>query len=92
MLLSDTEEEWNIAYMDASSILEHLPAKFEKLKQIHDRPSYYAGYYLRGLYCNIFLAGNTAAEVNHSSIISHLGDCGMWTISYQISKLMEHII
>jgi hypothetical protein len=89
MLLCETEDQWKTSYNDASKLLEDFPLKLEKLKDIYDRPSYYAGYYVRQLQCNMLLVGSTLAESNHASITRHLGDCGVWTISYQISKLME---
>ena len=89
MLLCDSEDQWKTSYNDASTILEDFPLKMEKLKDIYDRPSYYAGYYVRQLQCNMLLVGSQSAESNHASITRHLGDCGVWTISYQISKLME---
>ena len=89
MLLCETEDEWKTAYNDASKVLVDYPLKMEKLKEIQDRPSYYAGYYVRQLHYNMLLVGSTSAESNHASITRHLGDCGVQTISYQNSKLME---
>ena len=89
MLLSNTSEEWDNAYNDAIIIIRDYPLKLEKLKEIYDRPSYYAGYYVREIYGNLLLVGNSAAESNHASITQHLGHGGEWTICEQITKLMD---
>ena len=89
MLLSDTILQWQNAYKEAKLILRDYPLKCEKLSEIYDRPSYYAGYYVRKIDNNLLLAGNSPAESNHSSIVSNLGPGGIWTISNQITKLMD---
>ena len=89
MLTCDTEQEWNQAFNEAKLLLRDHPTKVDKLIEIHQRPSYYAGYYIRQIKTNLLLLGNTSAESNHSSITKHLSECGIWTISHQISKLME---
>ena len=89
MLLSDTKEEWQTAYNKYKHILADYPRTLEKPKELYDRPSYYDGYYVREIQCNLLLLGNSAAESNHASIVSHLGGGGVWTISHQITKLME---
>ena len=89
MLTSNSESEWTIAFKAATNLLRDYPSKLQKLNEIYDRPSYYAGYYVRNIPTNLLLLGSSPAESNHSSITKHLGDCGVWTISHQITKLME---
>ena len=89
MITCDTEQEWNQTFNEAKLLLRDHPTKVDELIEIHQRPSYYTGYYIRQIETNLLLLGNTSAESNHSSITKHLGECGIWTISHQISKLME---
>ena len=89
MLLSHTVEDWNEAYISDSVILENIPLKKEKLDNIYNRPSYYAGYYLCKITGNLNCHGSTPSEQNNSSITAHFGEIGAWTIIYQINKLME---
>ena len=47
MLLSNTFYKWDNAYKDDKYTLRDYPLKLERLKEIYDRPSYYAGYHVR---------------------------------------------
>ena len=38
---------------------------------------------------NLGIKGSVFAEANHSSIVSHFGDSGTWSIIYHINKLMK---
>ena len=89
MLLSHTEQEWKEAYKSASTLLENMPLKQEKLDDIYNRASYYAGYYLCNITGNLNCHGSAPAEQNHSSVNAHFGESGAWTIIFQINKLME---
>ena len=66
MLLSRTEEEWHSAYNDACVILVDHPRKLEKLKDIFDKPSSYAGYYVRRIPGNLNANGSALSEASHS--------------------------
>ena len=88
MLLSTKSDEWGNAYKDVKYILRDYPLKLENLKEICDRPLYYAGYHVREIYCNL-LVGNSTMESNHSSIAFYLETKGIWIICQQITKLME---
>ena len=89
MLLSRTEEEWNSAYNDACVILVDHPRKLEKLKEIFDKPSYYAGYYVRRIPGNLNANGSAPYEANHSSITAHFGGSGAWSSMFHLHNLME---
>ena len=66
-----------------------MPLKLEKLNDIYNRPQYYAGYYCRNIPGNLGIKGSVSSESNHSSIISHFGDSGAWSIVYHMNKLMQ---
>ena len=89
MLISKSFDEWENSYKSAAHVLKDMPLKLEKLNDIHNRPQYYAGYYCRNIPGNLGMKGSVSSEANHSSIISHFGDSGAWSIVYHINKLME---
>ena len=62
----------------------------EKLTNIHNNPSFYAGYYLNQVKeGSLGKRGDSHSEQNHASIISYLGEGGNLEIFEQISKLLE---
>ena len=62
----------------------------EKLINIHNNPSFYAGYYLNKVKeGSLGKRGDSHSEQNHASIISYLGEGGNLEIFEQISKLLE---
>jgi hypothetical protein len=68
MLLSCTKDEWRFSYRKAREAVKEFPLMVEKLEQIYNNPSYYAGYYLKNIVGNLTLLGSVPAEINHSSI------------------------
>jgi hypothetical protein len=89
MLLSNTEDEWNFAYKCARDIIKDFPLMVEKLEDVHNKPSYYAGYYLKNIVGNLTLRGSVPAEINYSSINRFFGKGANWTLSYQMMILIE---
>ena len=79
MLLSKDRSEWDSAYQYAKLKIKEHPKKLTILKDIYDNPQYYAGYYTRDMIGNLRLNGMVAAEQNHSSITSMLGNCLLYT-------------
>ena len=49
MLLSKIKDEWEMSYDSARQKLVGHPRKLELLREIYNRPSYYAGYYLSNI-------------------------------------------
>ena len=89
MLLSKISNEWEMAHVSAKLKLEGYPRKLEILREIYNRPSYYAGYYLTNIPGNLNIHGTASSESNHSSIVRHFGESGAWSLVYQIKKLLE---
>ena len=89
MLTCESQDEWDIAYNQALSLITNYPQQKDKLQDIYNRPSYYAGYICRRICGNLKLISSVPAEQNHSSITRHLGDSAMWSITEQIKNLME---
>ena len=89
MLLSKIKDEWEMAYDSARIKLVDHPRKLELLRQIYNRPSYYAGYYLSNIPGTLNIHGSQSSESNHSSIVRHFGESGAWSIVYQLKKLLE---
>ena len=88
MLKSTTVHEWKHSFDEASELLSQHPDKLQLLKDIYSKPDYYAGYYIRQINCNLNLNGSTIAEINHSSVVAHLGPGGLMTIMDQLSQLL----
>ena len=89
MLLSDTKQQWDKAYGDALDFVIIDLQKRETLYAIYDNPSYYAGYYLKSIEGNLGILGSVSAEQNHSSNVAHLRKGAFWSITEQISNLMN---
>ena len=68
--------------------MSSYPLQREKLRDIYNRASYYAGYFIHNVKGNLKIHISCSAESNHVSIKSHLGECGMWSITKQIKRLM----
>ena len=49
MIISSKEDEWNHCYSVILDILKSDHTKLAKLDKIKSNPSYYAGYYLKGI-------------------------------------------
>ena len=75
--------------MEARYIIIDEPRKVGILDCIYEKPSYYAGYYIRNIKGNMRMKGSIAAEINHSSIASQIGSIGSFPITEKIVKLME---
>ena len=88
MFMSSKEEEWDIAYIEAKNILKSYPDKVTILDRIHDNPKYYSGFHTRKIQCNLGLNGSSIAEINHSSVVAHLGSGGVQPMIEQLSKLL----
>ena len=89
MLLSCTKDEWSFSYRKAREAVKEFPLMVEKLEEIYNNPSYYAGYYLKNIVGNLTLLGSVPAEINHSSICAYFGKGANWTLSYHMMILME---
>ena len=77
-----------ISFAEATTLLSNRPDKLQLLNDIYSKPEYYAGYYTRKILCNLNLNGSTIAEINHSSVVAHLGSGGLMTIMDQLSQLL----
>ena len=53
MFMSSTVEQWDRAYDEGKVLLKNKPKRLSPLGSIHDNPEYYAGYYTRGMNCNL---------------------------------------
>ena len=73
MISSPNILECERAYQLAATFLKTDPRKLNKLKKIHNNSSYYCGYVLRAIRCNLKSQGSVPAEQNHSSVIAYLG-------------------
>ena len=89
MMLSKTRDEWDNAYNQARTKLCEYPDKLELLEGIYDNPTYYSGYVLRNIVGNLNVHGSTMAEINHSSVVAHLGPGGMMSIMDHVTKLLQ---
>ena len=89
MLLCKTKEEWDIAYSQARMKIHNYPDKVELLDRIYSNPTYYSGYVLKGIVGNLNVHGSSMAEINHSSVVAHLGPGGMMSIMDHVTKLLE---
>jgi hypothetical protein len=90
MLDSKNVEEWNGAANQARDELKSYPHLVSWIDEIHETPSYYAGYFLKcTLGGSLGKNGSSAAESNHSSIVAYNGNGANWCISDQIHHLLE---
>ena len=90
MLYSRTENEWDDAFHNARRLLNNNHEMVDKLSDIHNDPSHYAGYYL----CKIKGGslgkhGDSHSGQNHSSVVAYLGQGGSLSITEQIVALMR---
>ena len=76
-------------YLAARKLVSGACLKFDRLYTIYQKDSYYSGFYLWNITYNIRLNGSVSVEVNHSSVLSHLGTSGSWKITENRVKLME---
>lgn len=81
MLTSFSETEWTEAYKAARVELSSDLSKLQKLDEIYNNPSYYAGWKLREIKGNLGIQGSVAAEQNHASVVAFLGKGASWCIS-----------
>ena len=73
MLKCKTEEEWNQSYTNTVEVVKNNPDMVSLLDNIKSKPSYYAGYWLRGVEYNLYMNGDAPAEQNHASNVAYLG-------------------
>ena len=88
MLKSVNVHEWNNSFTEANELISQHPVKLQLLKDIHSKSEYYSGYHTRQILCSLDLNGSTVAEINHSSVVAHLGSGGLMTIMDQVSQLL----
>ena len=69
--------------------LLHDAERFSALEQIYNKPSHFAGWFLKKIEGNLLLHGSVPAEQNHSSVAAHLGFGASWSVVEQVSKLLE---
>ena len=69
MLLSETKQQWDKSYNNALKFVESDPQKRNKLCEIYENPTYYAGYYLKSLIDNI---GNLRSVPADKTLYQHL--------------------
>ena len=69
-------------------LLTH-PEELGLLEDIYADPTYYAGYVIKRISCNLNVNGSTMAEIHHSSVIAHLGPSGLMEITQHLMKLLE---
>ena len=89
ILLSKYENEWTYAYTNARTMITDKLLLVEKPDDIFGNPSYYAGYSLKSITCNLRLKYSVPAEIMHSSIINHGCASMLWTITEHIVIFME---
>ena len=89
MLESKTEAEWESAYQTAKQQVQGYPDIISYIKSFYDQPEKYSGHKLRQINGNLKKLGSTAAEQNHSSVVSHLGRGASWKLQDQIIKLLD---
>jgi hypothetical protein len=58
------------------------------LEQIYNRPSHFAGWFLKKIEGNFLLHGSVPAEQNHSSVAAHLGAGAICCVAEQVEKLL----
>ena len=71
MLESSNKDTWDSSYKQAISNLRGSSALIEKVRDIYDNPSYYAGYHLVQTVGNLGKKGDSHAEQNHGSVVAH---------------------
>jgi hypothetical protein len=89
MVTCDTEAEWEFAYQSARTVLADDPEKCSKLDAIHSNPSYYSGHILNQMEGSLGKKGDSHAEQNHSSIVSHMGKGGTLNLAEQVCGLLN---
>ena len=53
-------------------MLNMIHNKRDKICEIHEKPTYFASYYLKSIIGNIGILGSVTAEQNYSVNISHM--------------------
>ena len=89
MILSNKREEWDNSFNEAYKLLLTHPEKLGLLEDIYADPTYYAGYVIKRISDNLNVNGSTMAEINHSSVIAHLGPSSLMEITQHLMKLLE---
>ena len=90
MLESHTKEQWDDCFQNATQIVSDKHSMVKKLSDIHDNPTFYAGYYLNEIKeGSLGKKGDSHSEQNHASIISYLGEGGNLELTEQITQLLE---
>ena len=89
IMLVGTKKECEQAFMECSNILCGDANLLKKLIDIHNNPSYYAGWWLSEIEGNLKLRGSVPAEQNHSSITAWFGKGANWQIAEQVKQLIS---
>ena len=89
MMYCTTKEQWDLLYHKALREIGNDLRKVEKLIDIGNNESYYAGYYLKGIEGNLGLNGSTPVEINHASNVAHLGKGASWSLSEHCAHLFK---
>ena len=66
MLLSKTIQKWDEANNQALKVIVGDPHSISIVMAIYQNPSYYEGYYLKGIEVNMDVLGSITDEQNHA--------------------------
>ena len=90
LMLVGSKQESAHAFAECSDILCGDANLLNKLIDIYNNPSYYAGWWLsKNIEGNLNLKGSVPAEQNHSSITSRLGKGARWQLPEQVKQLIH---
>ena len=89
MISSKTILEWELGYVRARVQLLGYPREISLLDEIHSKPIYYSGYYIKSVICNLKCLGSVNAEQNHASNVRHLGKGSAWSLGKEITELIK---
>jgi hypothetical protein len=89
MMDCNSIESWDIAAENARKLISSYPHLVMYIDEIHQNPSYYAGYFLKFLVGGALgKNGSSGAEQNHSSVVAYNGKGANWCIADQLHHLI----
>ena len=89
LLNTEDEKSWDDAFSSAVHVCSNDAQKMQYLEDIHNNPQYYSQWWLSRQEGHLMYRGSVAAEQNHASIHSRLGEGGNFSIVEHIQLLMK---
>eukprot|EP00957_Ditylum_brightwellii_P094552 7200730-Ditylum_brightwellii.AAC.1 len=89
MLDYEAEEVWHNTFGAATGIISQFPNCQSELDFFYQNPMYYSRWYLNDIDGSFDCKGSTHTEQSHTSIVSHLGNGGNFSVAEHLKLLIE---